>query len=217
MNEQSKWYRARPQHSPDTTDDERTGNGVIIGVVVGVIILLAGVLGVSLLTSTESTVDDAVGGEGLEKSVVTSIPVPPIPPIEIPEPEEIDPELAAWNEENGPKIGRLYAILLSPPVRNITLLRFRCKQMGEAVEDLINVPKPPNQEVAEAFDMWVIAVRDAVTFCLEGSLDLPDNEALPIAGSTIGSTSLFWENFNREMAKRVDLTGAPPGVSPELP
>lgn len=213
MNEQSKRYRARPQHSPDTTDDESTGNGVVVGVVVGVSILLAGVLGVSLLTGTESAVEDIP----VEESVVTSIPAPAILPVEILQPEQIDPELTAWNEEHGPEIGRLYAILVSPPVRDVTLLRFRCKQMGEAVEDLINVPKPSNQAVAEAFDLWVLAVRDAVTFCLEGSLDLPDNEALPVAGSTIGSTSLFWDNFYRELAKHVDLTGTPPGVNPELP
>jgi len=195
--------------SPETNDDESVGNGVIAGVVVGVIVLLAGVLGVSLLTGTEDT--------AVEESVETSIPAPLPPQVTIPQPERIDPNLTAWNTEHGSEISRLLAILGAPPVRDITLLRFRCKQVSEALDDLENIPKPSNQEVAEAFDLWLLSVRDAVTFCLEGSLELADSEALPVAGSNLGSTSMFWDIFFRELAKHVDLTGTPPGVTPELP
>lgn len=199
--------------SPETNDDESTGNGVITGVVVGVIVLLAGVLGVSLLTGTEDVTEDTA----VEESVETSIPAPLPPQVTVPQPERIDPELTAWNTEHGPEIGRLLAILVAPPVRDITLLRFRCKQMSESLDDLANIPKPSNQEVAEAFDLWLLSVRDAVTFCLEDSMELSETEALPVAGSNLGSTSVFWDIFFMELAKHVDLTGTPPGVTPELP
>lgn len=201
------------QQAPGTNDDETTGNGVISGVIVGVIILLAGVLGVSLLTSTEDSTEDAP----VTESTLTSVPATVIPQVTVPLPERIDPELTAWNSEHGPAIGKLLAILVAPPVRDVTLLRFRCKQMSESLDDLENIPKPSNQEVAEAFDLWLLSVRDAVTFCLEGSLELADSEALPVAGSNLGSTSVVWDIFFRELAKHVDLTGTPPGVTPELP
>lgn len=216
MNETPKKHRARKPLADFLESGEQettTGNGVVIGVVVGVSILLAGVLGVSLLTRTEDVTEDAPVAE----SPVTNAPLPAIPQVTIPVPERIDPELTAWNVEHGPEIGRLLAILVAPPVRDITLLRFRCKQIGEALDDLVDVPKPSNQEVAEAFDLWLRSVRDAVTFCLEGSLELADSEALPVAGSNLGSTSVFWDIFFVELAKHVDVTGTPPGAAPELP
>jgi hypothetical protein len=201
------------KYSPDMNDDENTGNKVIIGVVVGVSVLLAAVLGVSLLTRTETTDSDMPPVE----SVATSAPAPVTSQVAIPQPERIDIELTMWNTEHGPEIGRLLAVLVAPPVRDVTLLRFRCKRMLELVSDLQSIPKPPNAGVAEAFDVWLLSVNDAVTFCLEGSLELPDNEALPVAGSTLGSTGVFWDIFFMKLAEQVDLTGAPPGVTPELP
>lgn len=196
--------------TPDNDDGGNAGNGVIIGVVVGVSILLSAVLGVSLLTGTDEP-DVAV-----EESAVT-MPAPPIPTVTVPQPERIDPELTQWNTEHGPEIGKLLAILVAPPVRDVTLLRFRCKQMQETLTDLESISKPGNEKVAEAFDLWLLSVRDAVTFCLEGSLELPDSEALPVAGSNLGSTSVFWDIFFMELAKHVDLTAAPSGAVPTLP
>lgn len=189
---------------------ETIGNRVIVAVVVGVSLLLAVVLGVSLVTGTEPAVDAPTTESST--SVAT-----PAPSVTVPRPERIDPELTAWNTEHGPAIGRLLAVLAAPPVRDVTLLRFRCKQMLAELVELENIEKPSNAAVAEAFDVWLLSVRDAVTFCLEGSLELPDNEALPIAGSGLGSTGVFWDTFFLELAKHVDLTGTPPGANPELP
>lgn len=199
--------------TPDSDDGDNAGNGVIIGIVVGVSILLSAVLGVSLLTGT----DQAEKSGTTVEETATTLPAPPIPAITVPRPERIDPELTAWNTEHGPEIAKLLAILVAPPLRNVTLLRFRCKQMQEALTDLESVPKPANEKVAEAFDLWLRSVREAVTFCLEGSLELPDSEALPVAGSNLGSTSVFWDIFFMELAKHVDVTAVPTGAAPDLP
>jgi hypothetical protein len=202
------------EHRHDTPDsDGNAGNGMITGIVVGVSILLSAVLGVSLLTGTDQTDEP---GTTVEETA-TTLPAPPIPAITVPQPERIDPELTAWNTEHGPEIAKLLAILVAPPVRDVTLLRFRCKQMQEALTDLESIPKPANEKVAEAFDLWLLSVRDAVTFCLEGSLELPDSEALPVAGSNLGSTSVFWDIFFMELAKHVDVTAVPAGAAPNLP
>lgn len=199
--------------TPGSDGGDNAGNGVVIGIVVGVSILLSAVLGVSLLTGTDQNDEP---GAAVEETA-TTLTAPPIPTITVPQPERIDPELTAWNTEHGPEIGKLLAILVAPPVRDITLLRFRCKQMQETLTDLENIPKPANEKVAEAFDLWLLSVRDAVAFCLEGSLELPDSEALPVAGSNLGSTSVFWDIFFMELAKHVDLTTAPTGAAPTLP
>jgi hypothetical protein len=96
----------------------------------------------------------------------------------------------------------------------MTLLRFRCKQMLEPLASLETAPRPQNTAVAEAFDLWLRAVRDAVTFCLEASQELSEADALPVTGSNLGSTGMFWDAFFQEMAKHVDLTGLP-GSTPE--
>jgi len=201
---------------PDRTSDGESvpGGGLLVGIVVAVSILLAVILAFSLVGSSGDTSDSG-------PETVTTLPEriePPLPAdASIPVPERIDPELTAWNEDRGPAIAKLLSLLASPPVRDVTLLRFRCQQMLDPLSDLENGPKPGREEVAEAFDLWLLSVRDAITFCLEGSQELAAEEALPIAGSTLGSTSAFWESFLGELIKHVDLSGKPLGAGTEPP
>jgi hypothetical protein len=194
------------------TDETTPGGGLLVGIVIAVSVILAAVLAFSLIGREETVV---------APETATTLPEPLVAPSAepavIPVPERIDPELTAWNEDRGPAIARLLSLLAAPPVRDVTLLRFRCKQMLEPLADLETGTKPGKAEVAEAFDLWLLSVRDAITFCLEGSQELPVDEALPIAGSTLGSTSTFWEGFLRELVKYVDLSGKPLGVEPNLP
>lgn len=206
--------------TPRTDDDqehgEHAGNGVVIGVVVGVVVLLSAVLGVSLLTGGG---DDSSADVTVPTSVepARSEPEPPRPDVRISAPERIDAELTAWNEAQGPAIAYLLSVLGAPPVRDITLLRFRCKQLLEPLADLEAAPAPGVPAVAEAFDLWLVSVRDAVDFCLEGSQELNETDAVAIAGSGIGSTGMFWEIFFNELAKHVDLTGQPGAPLPSIP
>jgi hypothetical protein len=202
----------RDRTAPEPNDDGGPGSGLILGVVAGVCVMLAALLGVSLLTGNDDDPATVAPAVTVEESLEDT--APPAPSIVVSLPERIDPALTAWNEEHGPTIGKLYAVLAAPPVRDMTLLRFRCKQMLEPLASLETAPRPQNTAVAEAFDLWLRAVRDAVTFCLEASQELSEADALPVTGSNLGSTGMFWDAFFQEMAKHVDLTGRP-GSTPE--
>lgn len=206
-------HRELPGRTSD--GDPVPGGGLLVGIVVAVSILLAAILAFSLVGSDGGDTAD------IEPETFTTLPERTEPPLPadatIPVPERIDPELTAWNEDRGPAIAKLLSLLAAPPVRDVTLLRFRCKQMLDPLSDLENGPKPGRAEVAEAFDLWLLSVRDAIAFCLEGSQELAAEEALPIAGSTLGSTSTFWESFLRELSKHVDLSGKPLGAGTEPP
>lgn len=197
-----------------TNDGEPVpGGGLLVGIVVAVSILLAAILAFSLVSGGETT----EVAPGTTVTLPEQVEPPSAADVSIPVPERIDPELTAWNEDRGPVIAQLLSLLAAPPVRDVTLLRFRCKQMLDPLSDLENGPRPGRDEVAAAFDLWLLSVRDAIAFCLEGSQELAAEEALPIAGSTLGSTSAFWEGFLRELVKHVDLSGKPLGAGTEPP
>jgi len=197
----------RPR-SDETAETAAVGGIVVIVVAVVLSILLTAALSYGVLSrgeedrpvTTESTV---LAGD------VTMVAPPPT----FPSPETVDVEVVAWNEQNAADIGRILVHLGAPPVRDITLLRTRCRQMVVPLLRLEQAAAAPNPAVAEAFSLWLRSVRDAVDYCLEGSKLVTGGDEAAAAGAGLGSTGLFWGLFMEELARHVDLNNL--GVGPE--
>lgn len=200
-----------PEKDTNLSDSNTDGPGgllVVAGAVV-VSIVLAGVLAWTLLRSSADSV--IVDGE-TTTSVATSsapMPAPETRAPDLPGPIEIDEALTSWHDEQAPTLARLLAMLSAAPATSSEQLRTRCKQISQIVYGLKVAPAPPRASVATAYDQWLGEVLDAVTFCVEGTTNLPEKDALVVASTGLGSTGAFWETFFLELARWVDLRSVP--------
>lgn len=197
-----------PANQPQNPKNTGGAGGflVVIGAVV-VSVLLAGVLAWTVLGR-----DSAETGDGaVDSTVATTVPatVAPIEPSvpTIPAPVEVDDALTLWHSEQSPTLARLLAMLGAPPATNVEQLRTRCKQLGQIVEGLTTGAQPGRESVAVRYTEWLDGLTDAIDFCVSGTLDLPDKDAIVTASSSLGSTGVLWEGFFLELARYVDLRG----------
>jgi hypothetical protein len=187
--------------------------------------ILAGVLttvvtiGLVVLLLWPAISSDTAANPGTTETTETTAPeIAPAPPISINTPETEDAATVAWNEEMGPLIQRVISDVTAPPVSSIKLLRIKCARIENAVGQIKTKPKAPKTDVAEAFDTWALFVEDAVVYCLEGSTNLSDEQALTTAGGNLVSTMAYFDTFISVVSNYVDLTkvpsNAPTQVSP---
>lgn len=193
---------------PAPSNEGATGLLVIAGAAV-VSVLLAGVLAWTLTRSSDNSV--VVDGE-TATSVATSLEPAPAPETsgpDIPVPSEVDESLTAWHEEQAPTLARLLAMLGAAPATNSEQLRTRCKQIGQITGDLQSAAQPQRDSVATVYNQWLGGVLDATAFCVEGTTDLPEKDAIAAANSGLASTGVLWETFFLELARWVDLRSTP--------
>jgi len=154
------------------------------------------------------------GGDDTPETVESTVPttvaqVGPPPDLDIKVPEVEDPAMVAWNEDMGPLIQRVISDVTSPPVSSIELLRIKCSRVASAVEQMREKPAPPRDDVAEAFDTWLLFLDDATVYCLEGSENLVEQDALTTAGGNLVSTMAYFDSFIEVVSNYVDFTKAP--------
>lgn len=154
------------------------------------------------------------GGDEVPETVETTTPttvaqVGPPPDLDIKVPEVEDPAMVAWNEDMGPLIQRVISDVTSPPVSSIELLRIKCSRVASVVEQMREKPEPPKEDVAEAFDTWLLFLEDATVYCLEGSENLVEQDALTTAGGNLVSTMAYFDSFIEVLSNYVDFTKAP--------
>jgi hypothetical protein len=200
-----------PEKDTNLPDSHTEGPGgllVIAGAVV-VSILLAGVLAWTLL---RSSADSVVVDDETTTSVAASNEPAPAPETQAPDfpgPIEIDESLTAWHDEQAPTLARLLAMLGAAPATSSEQLLTRCKQISQIVDGLQAAPAPPRASVATVYSQWLGEVLDAVTFCVEGTTNLPEKDAIVVVSTGLGSTGAFWETFFLELARWVDLRSGP--------
>lgn len=175
--------------------------------------LLAGVLTVVITVGLVALL--LLGGgdeapETVEPTTPTTVAqVGPPPDLDIKVPEVEDPAMVAWNEDMGPLIQRVISDVTSPPVSSIELLRIKCSRVASVIEQMREKPEPPKEDVAEAFDTWLLFLEDATVYCLDGSENLVEQDALTTAGGNLVSTMAYFDSFIEVLSNYVDFTKAP--------
>lgn len=148
--------------------------------------------------------------ETTTETTETTAPIgAPAPQVEIKVPETEDPATVKWNEDMGPHIQRVISDVTSPPVSSIKLLRIKCSRIENVIGQMREKPAAPQQEVREAFETWLLFLEDATVYCLEGSKNLADDEALTTAGGNLVSTMAYFDTFISAISNYVDLTKTP--------
>jgi hypothetical protein len=204
-----------------TSDNQNPGGGrpirygnvaaVALGALSMVLIIVIALVG--LRTGDTTTNDPSPSNAAPSSNAPLDPRGAPRPRAAAPTVTDGDPEVTAWHDAAAPVIGPVVVMLSQPPTSSLKLQLINCNQLKLLTTALSNLEEAPIPEVDQAFSLWVVALSEAVEFCLGDDLAGDEQAALRAAQGALIGTAFAFDAFLVTINPYLDI-GQPPAGRP---